>query len=238
MSEIIQLGEIDIIMTRKAIKHIHLTVHPPDGRVTLVVPKHIRFEVARVYAISKLMWIRNQQKKLEAQPREAPRQFIDRESHYIWGRRYLMTVDYQTLKPSVILSNKQIKLSVRPGATIEKRAEIIHEWQKTLLHEAIPSLIQRWEKKLKVKVSRYFLQRMKTRWGSCNYVARNIRINTELVKKPKDLLEYVVVHEMVHLLEPSHNKRFISIMDEHYPNWREARAELNDLPLTAEMWKA
>jgi predicted metal-dependent hydrolase len=237
MNETIQLGEISITVTRKDIKNVHLTVHPPDGRVTLAAPTSTRLEVARAYAISKLVWIRDQQRKLASQARETPRQFVERESHHVWGRRYLMTVDYQDVKPTVVLSNKRITLIVRPGCSAEKRAEVMHEWHKSLLHEVVPPLIKKWEGKLKVSVSGYFLQRMKTKWGSCNHAAGNIRLNTELVKKPKDLLEYVIVHEMAHLIEPTHNDRFIAILEEHYPCWREARAELNELPLTAEVWR-
>lgn len=237
MNEMIQLGEISIAVTRKDIKNVHLTVHPPDGRVTLAAPFKTRLEVARADAISKLAWIRDQQRKLGCQARETPRQFVERESHYVWGRRYLMTVDYQNVKPTVILSNKRITLIVRPGSSTEKRAELMHEWHKLLLHEVVPPLVKKWERKLKVSVSGYFLQRMKTKWGSCNHSAGNIRLNTELVKKPKDLLEYVIVHEMAHLIEPTHSECFIAILEEHYPSWREARAELNELPLAAEVWK-
>lgn len=236
MNEMIQLGEILIAVTRKDIKNVHLTVHPPDGRVTLAAPTNTRLEVARAYAISKLVWIRDQQRKLECQARETPRQFVERESHYVWGRRYLMTVEYQNVKPAVVLSNKRITLIVRPGSSINKRAEVMHAWHKSLLHEVVPPLIQKWEQKLQVRVSDYFLQRMKTKWGSCNHAVGNIRLNTELVKKPKDLLEYVIVHEMVHLIEPTHNDRFITILEKNYPNWREARVELNELPLAAEVW--
>ena len=237
MDEIIELGEILISVTRKDIKHVHLSVHPPEGRVTLVAPTSTRLEVARAYAISRLGWIREQQSKLEAQAREAPRQFVERESHYVWGRRYLMVVNHQDAKPSVVLDHKRITLTVRPGSDAYKRAEVMHEWQKRQLHAVVPVLIKKWERKLKVKVAGYYLQRMKTKWGSCNHQAGNIRLNTELVKKPKDLLEYVIVHEMVHLLEPTHNERFVSILGQHYPTWREARAELNELPLAAEVWK-
>ena len=237
MNEMIQLGEISIAVTRKDIKNVHLTDHPPDGRVTLAAPFKTRLEVARAYAISKLAWIRDQQRKLGCQARETPRQFVERESHYVWGRRYLMTVDYQNVKPTVILSNKRITLIVRPGSSTEKRAELMHEWHKLLLHEVVPPLVKKWERKLKVSVSGYFLQRMKTKCGSCNHSAGNIRLNTELVKKPKDLLEYVIVHEMAHLIEPTHSECFIAILEEHYPSWREARAELNELPLAAEVWK-
>ena len=236
MSETIQLGKLSIVVTRKNIKHVHLSVYPPDGRVTLVAPLLTRLDVARAYVISRLGWIRQQQAKLKSQARETPRKFIERESHYLWGRRRLLSVAYRDAKPSVSLDHKRITLTVRPGAGAQRRAEVIHDWHKSLLHEAVPPLIQKWERKLKVKVTGYFLQRMKTKWGSCNHRAGHIRLNTELVKKPKDLLEYVVVHELAHLLEPTHSERFAAILDKHWPTWREARTELNDLPLSAEAW--
>jgi predicted metal-dependent hydrolase len=237
MAETIKIGDIVISMTRKHIKNVHLSVHPPKGRVTLTAPIGTRLEVARAYAISKLGWIREQRAKLQAQARETRRAFIERESHYLWGRRYLLSVIEVNAKPSVRLSPRKITLTVRPGSDRAKRKEIMHEWHKTLLHQAVPPLIKKWQPKLGVTVSAYFLQRMKTKWGGCNYRAGNIRLNTELVKKPKDLLEYVIVHEMLHLIEPTHSERFTGLLDKHYPSWREARAELNALPLSAEVWK-
>ncbi|MGQ0524735.1 MAG: M48 family metallopeptidase [Betaproteobacteria bacterium] len=237
MPDMIQIGEIAIAVTRKDIKHVHLSVHPPNGRVTLVAPKGTRSEVARAYAVSKLVWIQDQQAKLRAQAREAPRQFVERESHYLWGRRYLLSVREAEAKPFVRLSHRRITLTVRPGSSQSKRAAVMHEWHKSVLHAAVPELIRRWEPKLEVEVAGYFLQRMKTKWGGCNHRARTIRLNTELVKKPKDLLEYVVVHEMLHLIESTHSERFIALMSKHYPAWREARAELNELPLGAETWR-
>ena len=237
MAETIQLGEIAIALTRKDIKHVHLSVHPPSGRVTLVAPNGTRLEVARAYAVSKLGWIRNQQAKMRTQARETPRQLVERESHYLWGRRYLLSVREEEARPSIRLGHRAITLIVRPGSSAEKRAAVMHEWHKSLLRDAVGELIARWEPKLGVGVAGYFLQRMKTKWGSCNHRARNIRLNTELVKKPKDLLEYVVVHEMLHLIEPTHSDRFIALMSKHYPAWREARAELNELPLGAAAWK-
>lgn len=236
MKEVIKLGDISISVTRKAIGNVHLSVHPPDGRVTLSAPTDTRPEVARAYAISRLAWIRGQREKLRAQSRETPREYVERESHYLWGRRHLLTVVEQDAKPSVSVDHKRITLSVRPGSSQAKRTSVIHEWHKSLLHEFLPPVIAKWEAKLGVQVAAYFLQRMKTKWGSCNHHAGHIRLNTELVKKPKDLSEYVVVHEMVHLIEPTHSDRFISLLTKHYPPWREARSELNELPLAAEVW--
>lgn len=147
-----------------------------------------------------------------------------------------MTVVEKDEKPSVKVDHRTIRLTVRPGSTTEKKAEVIHDWHKSLLHGLVPALIQRWEAKLGVKSSRYFLQRMKTKWGGCTPTTGTIRLNTELVKKPKDLLEYVIVHELMHLLEPRHSERFFELMSHHYPSWPEARKELNELPLGAESW--
>lgn len=237
MSETIQLGDIAIHVTRKDIKNVHLSVHPPDGRVTLAAPSNTRLDVARAYAISKLGWIRQQQAQLRNQARETPRELIERESHYLWGRRYLLSMVEHNAKPFFSVDHKRITLHLRPDTAQAKRAELLHTWHKSLLHQAVPPLIAKWEPKLNVNVSAYFLQRMKTKWGSCNHRARHIRLNTELVKKPKDLLEYVIVHELVHLREPTHNERFVALLTEHYPYWRTARAELNELPLAAEIWR-
>ena len=212
----IRLGELDIAVTFKAVKHVHLTVHPPLGNVSLVAPSGTRMEVARAYAISKLRWVRQQQEQLRGQARESQRRFVTRESHYIWGRRYLLDVVEHDAAPSVTQSHRHIILRVRPGTDAAQRESIYRSWQRSLLHQVIPAMIKRWEQRLGVKVS-----------GT----HAHIRLNTELVKKPKDLLEYVVVHEMIHLLEPTHNKRFIALLDQHYPSWREARMELNELPL-------
>lgn len=232
----LRLGDVVIAVTRKDVKNVHLSVRPPRGEVTLVTPKSTRLEAARAYAISKLGWIRDQQARLRSQARETRREFLERESHYLWGRRYLLSVVEKDAKPRVTADHRTITLAVRPATSPTKREAVMHEWHKSLLHSVVPSIIERWEPKLGVAVSGYFLQRMKTKWGGCNPRSGNIRLNTELVKKPKDLLEYVVVHEMLHLREPAHSDRFVTLLTKHYPRWREARAELNELPLAAETW--
>ena len=237
MDEFLQLGDVSIRVTRKDVKNVHLSVHPPKGHVTLVAPRNTRLEVARAFAITKLDWIRRQQADMQEQAREAPRRYVTRETHLLWGRRHLLVVEETHGRTGVQLDHKRIVLRVRPGSDEDKRAEIMHAWHRSLLHAAIPRLIQKWEPKLGVSVNAYYLQRMKTKWGSCNPAAGNIRLNTELVKKPRDLLEYVIVHEMAHLLEPTHNDRFVGILDLHSPGWREARADLNGLPLAAEVWR-
>jgi predicted metal-dependent hydrolase len=237
MSKTLQLGDISIQLTRKAVKHVHLSVHPPEGRVSLVAPISTRAEVARAYAISKLAWIRTQRAKFAEQARESPRRFVGRETHYLWGRRYLLSVEHQDAKPRVRLDHRRVTLVVRPGSTQAVRARVMHEWHKSLLHQIVPRLIAKWESRLRLRVAGYFLQRMKTKWGGCNHKAGHIRLNTELVKKPKDLLEYVIVHEMIHLIEPTHSERYFTLMIKHYPTWQEARVELNELPLSSEPWR-
>jgi predicted metal-dependent hydrolase len=237
MTDEIKIGELTIEIMRKSIKNVHLSVLPPDGRVSMSAPINTRLEVARAYAISKLYWIRQQQEKLAKQLRESPRQMVKRETHYLWGRRYLLNVIVNDDKQFVSIDHKRIHLHVKPGSSRAKREEVLYEWQKSLLHEYIKEIIAKWEEVLDVNVNTYFVQKMKTKWGSCNHKSRNIRLNTELVKKPKDLVEYVIVHEMAHLIEPTHNEKFIAILNNFYPNWREARMELNELPLGHVEWK-
>jgi predicted metal-dependent hydrolase len=236
MTELIQLGDIAIKVTRKDVKHVHLSVHPPDGRVTLVAPSTTKLDVARAYAITRIGWIKQQRERFSRQAREAPRQFRGRETHHLWGRRHLLKIAERHEKPMIKVDHRTIHLQVRPGATREQRARILHGWHLGLLHGAIPDLIRKWEPRLGVKVRAYFLQRMKTKWGSCNPRQGTIRLNTELVKKPRDMLEYVIVHEMIHLIEPKHTKAFFQYLDRFYPNWSIVRSELNELPLSAERW--
>lgn len=231
--ELISLGEVDIVVTRKNVKHVHLSVHPPVGLVTLVAPDETRLDVARAYAISKLPWIRNQQAQLREQAREPVRRYLTRETHLVWGQPCLLEVAFANTKPSVMQDHDRLLMTVRASATVERRAEVLDAWYREQLHEIIPSFIKRWENKLGVSCKGYHLQRMKTKWGSCSNHNQTIRLNTELAKKPRNLLEYIVVHELVHLIEPSHNERFTGLLDHHYPMWREARNALNALPLGA-----
>ena len=236
MGNVIRVGALEIELTLKSVKHVHLSVHPPTGRVTLVAPDGTRPEVAHAYAASRLGWIRTQQARLAAQLREGPRAYVTRESHYVWGRRYLLEVREHDGPPAVTLSNRRLILAVRPGTETARRHEIMEEWYRRQMHGAIPALVAAWERRLGVTLARYFVQRMKTKWGSCNPRAGHIRLNTDLAKKPRDLLEYVVVHELAHLREPRHGTAFVAILDAHLPGWREARAELNALPLSSSTW--
>ena len=194
-------------------------------------------ETIRVFAISKLGWIKQQQRKLREQERETPREYLDRESHYVWDHRYLLHVVESDKATNVELKHSKMFLRVRPGTSREKMQAIVEAWYREQLKQAVSSLIEKWEPIIGVKVKRFFVQRMKTKWGSCNPATSSIRLNTELAKKPRECLEYLVVHEMVHLLEPTHNSRFVALMDQFMPKWQFYREVLNRLPVHHERWR-
>jgi len=237
MTNFITLGSIKVEVERKDIKNLHLTVHPPNGRVHISAPYHMSLDIIRIFSISKLNWIKQQQKKFRDQERDTPREFIDRESHYVWGKRYLLSIMERDEPPSVDLKNSQIQLIVRPGTYVKKRQEIVELWYREQIREAIPPLIAKWEPLVGVKVGRILIQRMRTKWGGCNPTNRIIRLNTDLAKKPPDCLEYIIVHEMVHLIEPTHNERFKTIMERIFPKWYQIREVLNRLPVRHEDWR-
>ncbi len=232
----IKLGDIDVDVVLKDIKNVHLSVYPPTGRVRISAPKRMSLDTIRVFAISKLDWIKQQQKKLTEQERETHRDYVDRESHYVWGKRHLLAVSESDQAPSIELDHGRMVLRVRPRTSENKRRALVEEWYREQLKEAVPPLLERWQPLLGVTAERFFVQRMKTKWGSCNYAGRTIRLNTELAKKPAECLEYIVVHELVHLLEPTHNARFVALMARFMPNWEFRRQVLNQLPVRRENW--
>src|SRR5262245_35826440 len=232
----IAFGDITADVVLKDIKNIHLIVYPPSGRVRIAAPSRMRLDTIRVFAISKLAWIKQQQKKLQEQARDTPREYLDRESHYLWGKRYLLKVIEGDTAPSVALQHSRMLLQVRPGTDAKKKQAIVEAWYRQQLKKAAPLLIAKWEPLMWVKIERFFVQRMKTKWGSCNYGAHTIRLNTELAKKPRECLEYIVVHEMTHVLEPTHNARFVALMDQYMPQWQLYRDQLNRLPVSHEDW--
>jgi len=233
----IRLGDIAVDVVLKDIKNVHLSVHPPTGKVRISAPSRMSLETIRVFAISKLGWIKQQQRKLRDQERETRREYLDRESHYVWGKRYLLKVIESEEAPAVELKHSKMHLRVRPGASEEKKQAIVEAWYRDRLKQAVPSLIEKWGPIIGVKVKRFFVQKMKTKWGSCNPNFKSIRLNTELAKKPRECLEYIVVHEMVHLLEPTHNSRFVALTDQFMPKGQFYREVLNRLPVHHERWR-
>jgi len=234
--ETIDLGGIPAQVLRKRIKHVHLSVYPPAGRVRISAPESMALDTIRVFAISRLSWIRGQQHKVQAQERESPRDYIDRESHYLWGQRYLLKIREHNAPPSVDRQHKRLVLSVRPGTSLQRREALLDAWYRDQLRKAVAPVLHKWEAVMNVRSSRLYVQRMKTRWGSCNPATGAIRLNTDLAKKPPECLEYIVVHELAHLIEPSHNARFVSVMDLFLPQWQLYRDELNRLPVRHEEW--
>jgi predicted metal-dependent hydrolase len=232
----LQLGDITIDVVQKHIKNIHLSVYPPNGQVRISAPFRMNLDTIRIFVISKLSWIKKQQAKIGSQAREAPREFLNRESHYFNGKRYLLKVIEQTAVPRVELTHSEIELYVRPQTTIEKKRSILDDWYRQQLKASLPALIENWEKKMNVKVNQFMIKKMKTKWGTCNIKAKRIWLNLELAKKPAEYLEYIVVHEMAHLLERHHNEKFIAYMDRFLPKWRFYKEELNRRPLRHESW--
>ena len=225
------IGDLTIKVEFKPIKNIHLSVHPPDGHVRIDSPTRMDLETLRVCAVTKLPWIRKQQKKFRSQERESPREYLDRETHYLWGQRLLLKIVVREEPPKIEVRHRTLLMTVRPNMDTEAREDLLSQWYRQRIREAVLSLLEIWEPRMKVKVNHVFIQRMKTRWGSCNPTKGTIRLNTELAKKPKECLEYVVVHEMVHLLESRHNENFQKKMDSFLPQWRGLRDILKAQPI-------
>ncbi len=233
----LRLGDIAVDVILKDIKNVHLSVYPPTGRVRISAPKRMSVDTIRVYAVSKLDWIKQQQMRLREQERDSRREYIDRESHYVWGRRHLLKVVEEDASPQVELRPGTMLLRVRPGASEEARKAVVAGWYRQTLKAAAQPLIDVWQRRLRVEAQRLFVQQMRTKWGSCNTTERSIRLNTELAKKPRECLEYVVLHELVHLIERRHDERFREYMDRFMPQWRQFRDELNRAPLAHVDWR-
>jgi predicted metal-dependent hydrolase len=237
MTTTIELGNIAVDVVLKDIKNVHLSVYPPAGKVRISAPARMNIDTIRLFAISKLSWIKEQQRKLREQERETPREFIGRESHYIWGKRHLLTITEADRPPSIELKHNRLLLHMRPGSDGAKRQQLIEEWYRQQVKGATGDLIAKWEPRIGVTVAGFYVQRMKTRWGSCNSLARTIRLNTDLARKPRECLEYIVVHEMIHILEPTHNEVFQAYMKQFMPDWEHRRQVLNRLPVRHEDWE-
>lgn len=237
MQDTLDLAGLQVEVTRKAIRHVHLSVLPPDGRVRVAAPHGTALETLRLFVISRLVWIRAQQRKMQAQERETPRDFLGKESHYLWGKRYLLDVRHADAAPAVNLTPRQLQLQIRPGTTPARCAEVLEAWYRQQVRAALPALLERWEPRLGVKAGRVFVQRMKTKWGSCTPATGSIRLNTDLARKPPECLEYIVVHELTHLIVPTHDARFSTVLDQHLPHWRQVRERLNRLPVRHEVWE-
>lgn len=233
----IRIRKLRVEVVRKDIKNLHLGVYPPNGRVRVAAPLAVSDDAIRLAVIGKLAWIRRQREKFENQPRQTTRDAVSGESHYVFGRRYRLSIMKTMGRPEVVLRTKtKMELHVPAGTTKTERLAVLDGWYRVQLRAEAGPLLERWQEKLGVNLEFWSVKRMKTKWGSCNHQKRRVWLNAELAKKPLACLEYIVVHELVHLLEPTHGDRFVALMDEHLPDWRKRRDLLNSSPLANETW--
>lgn len=224
-------------MVRKDIKNLHLGVYPPHGRVRVAAPLVVNDEAVRLAVIDKLGWIKRQRSKFAEQPRQSQREMVNGESHYFLGQRYRLRVHEHDAPPRVAVRGVGIlDLFVRPGSDAAQREAILLRWHRDQLKLLVGKLLEQWTPILGVQVTHWGVKKMKTKWGSCNVNAQRVWFNLELAKKPVQCLEYIVVHELVHLLERHHNERFTALVEAHVPMWRQCRALLNAAPLGHEDW--
>lgn len=234
----ITVGQFEIEIVRKDIKNMHLAVYPPTGRIRLAAPKKTDADVVRLFAVSKLGWLKKHIKNFREQPRETPREYVSGESHYYKGKRYqLRVVNTSGSQQVAVKGTKIIEMRVRASSTKEHRAELLKEWYRVQLKNVLPQLIEKWETKIGVKCKSWGVKQMRTKWGTCTVASKRIWLNLELAKKPSVCLEYIVCHELIHLLERNHNDRFVALMNKHMPKWRLHREELNRLPVSHNDWE-
>lgn len=233
----ITVSGLRVSVIRKPIRNLHLGVYPPDGRIRVAAPLAVSDAAVRVAVIGRLRWIKRQRATFQRQAREPERDMVSGESHYLRGRRYrLQVVEAGGASTVETRGHGTLVLHARPGSTKEDRMRVLERWHRDRLRSLVEKLIGKWEPLLGVKVGEWGIKKMKTKWGSCNQKARRIWLNLELVKKPPACLEYVVVHELLHLRVRQHDERFLRLMDAHLPNWRHRRTELNAAPLAEATW--
>jgi predicted metal-dependent hydrolase len=234
---LITVSDIEVNIVRKDIKNLHLGVYPPDGHVRVAVPTHINDDNVRLAVVSKLSWIRKQQKKFTSQKRQSEREMVTGECQYYFGRSYrLEVIERQGRHEVVIKNSSKLQLFINSGTTRENRKRVLDEWYRTELKKRIPKLLSKWQPVIGKQVTSWGVKKMKTKWGSCNIKAQRIWLNLELAKKPMACLEYVLVHELVHLWEHHHNEQFIDLMNKFMPQWKLHKEVLNNSPLTKEEW--
>lgn len=236
-SQQIDVRGILVEVVRKDIKHVHVGVYPPHGRVRVATPLRLDDDAVRLAVVSRLGWIRRKQTEFGKQDRESEREYVTGESHYFEGRRYRLDVNEHNGRPKIWLANNTwIGMLVRPGTDRYDREALLHRWYRHQLRKRLLAIVVKWEPQIGVRVAEARIKKMKTLWGACTPEARRIWVNLELAKKSPSCLEYIVVHEMVHLIERTHGPRFQELMDRAMPLWRSRRDELNRSPLAHEDW--
>lgn len=231
MAQVLSLGDVLVDVVFKDIKNVHLSVYPPTGRVRISAPHHMTLDGIRLFAVSKIGWIKRHQQKICAQPRETPREFLERESHYLWGRRYLLRLVEGDL--GVEVSSRSIELSAPGDASAAVRRQVLENWYRAEVRRRAAPLLAKWQERLGVSLDRFYVQRMRTKWGSSNPRNHTVRLNLDLARLPVDCLDYVVLHELAHFVVPNHGQHFAALLDRHMPGWRQVRSRLNECPLAA-----
>ncbi len=226
----LMIDGIPISLERKRIKNMYMRILPPDGRVAVSAPMRMREEEIERFIRSKLAWIRLQQDKMKNRNTHQEQEYETGEKIYLWGKAYLLIVEETTGRGKIVVNGEEVHLLINKQSTREQRKKLLHTWYKKALEQEIPFLLEVWEKKIGVKANSFTIRDMKTRWGTCHVQKKVICLNLQLAKKSPICLEYVLVHEMVHLLEKSHNPIFKSYMDQFLPNWRNIKTELNGAP--------
>ncbi|MEA5013421.1 MAG: SprT family zinc-dependent metalloprotease [Candidatus Limiplasma sp.] len=224
----LNVGGIDISAEKKQIKNMYIRVIPPDGKVKITAPMSATEDAIRMFAVSRIAWIKKQRQKFVEQPRQTERKYVTGESYYLWGKRYRLDIVYSNVRNDISISGSKIVLQVRRDSTSQQRANVMDEWYREILKKAIPPILEKCEKIVGVKAKEWQVKNMRTKWGTCNIKAKRIWLNLQLAKKTPECLEYVIIHELVHLLEKNHNDAFKGYMDRFYPNWRMVKADLND----------
>jgi len=237
VKSVISVNGVDVQVVRKNIKNLHLAVYPPDGHVRLAVPQHVSDDNVRLAIVSKFSWIKRQQQDFLDQPRQSERQYVSGECHFYQGKRYRLELIEHGQKPAIkLLKSGKLKMYVRRDASIESKEKLLTEWYREQLKRLIPELLEKWQPVIGQNANDWRVKKMKTKWGSCNIEQRRVWLNLELAKKPIECLEYILVHELVHFYERSHNQRFKDILEKAMPNWQARRKLLNSSPLAFENW--
>jgi predicted metal-dependent hydrolase len=233
----LQLGSIEVLIVRKPVKNLHLSILPPAGRVRVTSPERMKDDAIRTLLATRLPWIKKQQRKFAGQERQTKRGYLSGESHYFFGKRHRLELLYKPEVPSVALKGKnKIILQVRPKSSIVKRQEVLTKWYREQLYPVVEELMTKWQQEIGVKANSWSIKQMKTRWGTCNHKTARVLINLELAKKPIACIEYVVVHELLHIIEKKHDERFVALMNKYFPKWRSVKEELNRFILSHEEW--
>ena len=232
-----KVGGIEVIVLHKNVKNLHLNVLPPIGKVRVSAPTNMSDDAIRTFLATRISWIKKKQARFKGQERQTPRKYVSGESHYYLGKRYRLEVVSVNIRPDVAIEGKKkLVLSVKPKSKLLKREQVMQDWYRGELKNILNVLIEKWQKKIGVQANHWSIRRMKTRWGTCDKKTKRLWFNLELIKKPKSCIQYVVVHELLHLIERKHNDKFVSLMDKYLPKWRSEKDELNQLIISHEKW--